>query len=205
MNTTYWQKQLISYLVLPAIMLLFASCGTKFSIQKRRYNKGFYFTFSQNVQPQKNEYVVRQNAMAAKNENAFLNILVELSPSESLRFIEPKAKEIQPESLGMNKKAGLEIVNSILKSRVQLKNFSHLKVKTNAIGIRQGKDDLFDIINTIRLGFAVLLLLIITFLFIQFAGFTGAALLFAFLISAFIVVFILKKIVSTLFGSWLKD
>lgn len=154
-----------SIFLLSAIILL-SSCSNKFSLQKRKYNNGFYFA-TQSKTPSKKE---NHSAKPVHKEAEKEDVATELAP-----LIDKEKEVVSPAeavSLALTQKKQAIGDKKLLKQAKQHLEANTLKFKKQIAETKQEikkvKLDIFDIFRTMYIGYiAITLISIVIFLFIE--------------------------------------
>ena len=156
-----------SIFILLAIILL-SSCSNKFSLQKRRYSKGFYFA-TQSKTPSKKE---NQHASAVRREMVKEDVNAEVVNSLT------KEPEVVPSEFSVHSTLPVTQKKQAFSDRKLLKHakeqlvFNNSKFKKQIAEtkqeIKKAKIDLFEIGRTMYIGYlAISLIMLVIFLFIE--------------------------------------
>ncbi len=143
-------------------VLLLASCGNRFSIQKRKYTKGFYLGQSARKVSKhfdtKLDYrkggsaIVKSNANSAKLNNQQIDVI--LAPEEAIqRIVQRLPESLAPEILRSNK-------NSHVNAKKVIK---HQQIISKAVkSTSEPKENKWDTLLFILVGFFAGLFLVIS-------------------------------------------
>lgn len=127
--------QLNSGIMKRLIALLFASmiivsCGTKFSLQKRKYTKGFYFSLTQ--QKKENHKIPDEVAVVekAKEENVPVEVVSKLVPAVQKNILSKENISGNEQNASSDNKLGKSLWNkSVIVMRSKLNEIADLKIK----------------------------------------------------------------------------
>lgn len=122
---------MIKKILLPIIaIILLSSCANKFSLQKRKYNKGFYFANSKNSNHNTNHVVTN-----AKSDNEKkLTTKAHVQPKDDVNLIEADIKVLPTNKISSNKSVA---TNKKVQSE---KNITASASKQNIVVLKQFKD-----------------------------------------------------------------
>lgn len=154
-----------SIFLLSAIILL-SSCSNKFSLQKRKYNKGFYFA-TQSKTPSKKE---NHSTKSVHKEVEKEDVATELAPllANEKEVVSP-AESV---SLAPTQKKQAISDKKLLKQAKQHLEANSLKFKKQIAEtkqeIKKAKLDIFEIVRTMYVGYiAIILISLVIMLFIE--------------------------------------
>jgi hypothetical protein len=154
-----------SIFILSAIIIL-SSCSSKFSLQKRKYNKGFYFATQSKTPSKKDNHSIKavheeevKEHVATELVHSLANEKEIVSPAESVSVsLTQKKQSVSGKKLVKQAKQHFEV--NTLKFKKQIAETKQ--------EIKKAKLDIFDIVRTMYVGYiAITLISIVIFLFIE--------------------------------------
>lgn len=123
-------------IILPLLaIILLSSCASKFGLQKRRYNKGFYVSVNKHKQTVKKDgetpvvASAKHNGAKAQQSEARINIPVELSQPEVISFVNHAVAATKHEATNSThpaKHVSVLTASAKAKSIFQSKEFKHV-------------------------------------------------------------------------------
>ncbi|MEI6021071.1 MAG: hypothetical protein WCR21_08070 [Bacteroidota bacterium] len=190
--------------LLVVLVMLVSSCGHKFSLQKRRYQKGFYFTAHTNKQPTNTQTVSleKKKPRAQVASGTQTNDNINKVPLNNLQGLHENSVEVIQNDAKvtqfLKRQNSIKLVHPMRASHTNaVNNIRHKQIFLKHLNKKEGG----DFLSTLFIGYIVIGLIALFISSVVTIGLAGTLLLLVGFILTILVLYAIGKLFKSMFGA----